>query len=255
MKCCAVLMYCAWLALPLTAFAHGTEGHDARPAQIGRPSAEQTTREAGDATAPAAPVQTPTAIAPKVAAPGEGEAQKSEAVGAERRVGGPLPQRAQAQLSIETVIRDLNFADFPTLHPMAVHVPVTFIPLALLFALLAVFSARRSFTGLAFGFTLGGVAGGVVAAFPLHPHTTGLSAAARETLHKHDFFAYATLWLGLLAALVGLACLWKPSLVRRLLLCLVLLLASLAVAVTAHYGGTLAYLHGIGVQGRYLNAH
>lgn len=210
-------MFCAWLMLPLAALAHGTERHDAEPAQSGSPSAAVNTRAERDAE--------------------------------------PQQQRPQLPLSIETVIRDLNFADFPTLHPMAVHVPVSFIPLALLFALFGVFSARRVFTGLAFGFALGGLAGGLVAAFPLHPHTTGLSTAARETLHKHDLFAYATLWLALLAALVGLICLWKPDGLRRLLLCLVLLVASVCVSITAHYGGTLAYVHGVGVQGRYLKAH
>lgn len=160
-----------------------------------------------------------------------------------------------AGLSLETLRRDLNFTDFPTLHPMAVHVPVTFIPLALLFALLSLFSQRRVFTRLAFGFTLGGLVGGWVAAFPLHPHTTGLSPAARETLAKHDLFAYGTLWLALLAALVGLVCLWRPGSLRRLLLCLALLAATLGVSITAHYGGTLAYVHGVGVQGRYLMQH
>lgn len=182
---------------------------------------------------PASPVQAPAPVAPKVAA----------------------PPPVEARLSIDTVMRDLNFADFPTLHPVAVHVPVSFIPLAFLFALIAMFSARRVFTGLAFGFALGGLAGGLIAAFPLHPHTTGLSAAARATLHKHDLFAYGTLSLALLAALVGLACLWKPGGIRRLLLCLVLLLASLSVSITAHYGGTLAYVHGVGVQGHHLIEH
>lgn len=208
------------LAPPSGALAHGTEKHDERPAQAAQPAAAE----------------------PALAAPVE-----------ERTL--PRGAAQAARLSLETLQQDLKFTDFPTLHPMAVHVPVTFIPLALLFALVGLFSLRRVYTGLAFGFTLGGLAGGFVAAFPLHPHTTGLPPAARVTLEKHDLFAYGTLWLALLAALVGLACLWKPGGLRRLLFCAVLLLATLSVSITAHYGGTLAYVHGIGVQGRYLMEH
>ncbi len=229
-------LLCGGLALPLVALAHGTEKHDARPAQAGAPVEERTL--------------------PTAATQGT---EKHDAKPAQ--AGAPVEERAlptaaaPALMSIETLIRDLDFAAFPTLHPMAVHVPVTFIPLALLFALIALFSQRRVFIGLAFGFTLGGLAGGLVAAFPLHPHTTGLSPAARETLAKHDLFAYATLWLALVAALVGLVCLWRPGALRRLLLCLVLVFATASVSITAHYGGTLAYVHGVGVQGRFLMEH
>lgn len=227
---------CGSLALPLVAIAHGAEKHDEKPAQAGAPVEERTL--------------------PTAAAPG---AEKHDDKPAQP--GAPVEERtlptaaAPAPMSIKTLIRDLDFAAFPTLHPMAVHVPVTFIPLALLFALIALFGQRRVFIGLAFGFTLGGLAGGLVAAFPLHPHTTGLSPAASETLAKHDLFAYGTLWLTLVAALVGLACLWRPGALRRLLLGLVLAFAAASVSITAHYGGTLAYVHGVGVQGRYLLEH
>jgi len=149
----------------------------------------------------------------------------------------------------------LSFAEFPTLHPLVVHVPVTFIPLAFGFALLGVFVAQRTFLWLAFAFATGGLGAGLVAAFPMHPHTSGLSAAARATLQKHDFFAYGTLWLALAAVLVGAVCLWKPGRLPKICLSLILLLSSMCVAITGHYGGTLAYVHGVGVQGRYLSSH
>lgn len=158
-------------------------------------------------------------------------------------------------LSIETLVRDLSFSEFPTLHPLMVHVPVTLIPLAFLFALISLFVVHGAFIWLAFAFTLGGLGGGLVAAFPMHPHTSGLSTAASATLQKHDFFAYGTLWLALVAVFVALVCLWKPTRLSKLFLVLVLLLAGGSVSITGHYGGTLAYVHGIGVQGQYLSSH
>ena len=160
-----------------------------------------------------------------------------------------------APLSLRDVVADLTLKDFPTLHPMVVHVPVTFIPLALLFSIISLFSARRQFIWLTLGFASAGLLGGLVAAFPLHPHATGLSAAARLTLHKHDLFAYATLWLALVSVMLAFISIWKPNAVVRVGLSAMLLLSATSVAITGHYGGTLAYVHGIGVQGQFLSNH
>jgi uncharacterized membrane protein len=152
-------------------------------------------------------------------------------------------------------IEDFTFDDFPTLHPMVVHVPVILIPVALLFGLMGIFFTHRHFVALAVAFALTGVLGGVVAAFPMHPHTRGLPEAALVTLQQHDFFAYSTLGITAFSVVVGAIALLKPNLITRGLLVATLLLASLSVSVTAHYGGTLTYVHGVGVNGNYLDPH
>lgn len=157
--------------------------------------------------------------------------------------------------SLSTVVRDLTLADFPTLHPLVVHVPVTFIPAALVFALLGLFFAQRAWTGLALAFALGGLGGAFLAAVPLHPHTTGLPVAAKMTLEKHEFFASATLALGLAAVLAAVVALWRPRRLPKIILSLLLLMASACVSIAGHYGGTLAYVHGVGVKGNYLSPH
>lgn len=158
-------------------------------------------------------------------------------------------------LSLDTVVRDLTLEGFPTLHPLVVHVPVTFIPAALVFAVLALFFSQRALTWLALAFALGGLAGAFLAAVPLHPHTTGLPAAAEATLEKHEFFAFATLAFGLAAVLAAVIVLWRPRRLPKIVLSLLLLLASACVAIAGHYGGTLAYVHGVGVKGNYLTSH
>ncbi len=152
-------------------------------------------------------------------------------------------------------IEDFTFDDFPTLHPMVVHVPVIMIPVALLFGLMGIFFTHRHFVALAVAFAFTGVLGGYVAAFPMHPHTRGLPEAARVTLQQHDFFAYSTLGITTFSVVVGAIALLKPNLLTRGLLAAILLLASLGVSVTAHYGGTLTYVHGVGVDGKYLDTH
>ncbi len=151
------------------------------------------------------------------------------------------------------VLDDMSHKDFPTLHPMVVHIPVILIPLALIFAIISIFSFNKLFFKLGVGFLLFGIIGGFIAAFPMHPHTINLDQNALNTLSKHDFFAYTTLWLGTISVLLGLVYFrlpWRPI---KLAYITILLFTVMSVSITGNYGGKLAYIHGIGVQGQYLN--
>lgn len=108
---------------------------------------------------------------------------------------------------------------------------------------------------LATGFALAGLVGGYIAAFPMHPHTHGLSEAAARTLQQHDFFAYSTLGVTAFSVVTGVTAMLKSNLLTRGLLALTLLIASVRVSLTAHYGGRLTYVHGVGVQGNFLDEH
>lgn len=235
-NCCRILMFICLLASGGAVLAHGADSHGEKP---DRPSQVPASETRGDANA-----QQGSTTAPVVdggsAEPGTVEGD-SKAISSGITVGG--------------IIDDLTWSEFPTLHPMIVHVPVTFIPLALLFSLISLFAVQRTFVWLAAGFIAAGLAGGFVAAFPMHPHTSGLTEAAKLTLQKHDFFAYSTLWLTLAALVVALVCSWKPLRLAKIGLSLMLLLSSLSVSLTGHYGGTLAYVHGVGSQGRFLSSH
>jgi uncharacterized membrane protein len=217
-------------------FAHGTESHEDKPQHVEQQRPVEKIPDAalrgGGAAAPAAQAGS--------TEPGAADGD-SEVIGSKMSVGG--------------IIDDLAWSQFPTLHPMIVHLPVTLIPLAFVFSVISLFVPQRVFIWLALAFAAAGLAGGFVAAFPMHPHTTGLSEAAKFTLEKHDFFAYATLWLTLVAVFVALFCLWKPNRLDKAGLSLILLLSSVSVAITGHYGGTLAYVHGVGVQGQFLSSH
>ena len=173
------------LALPVSAVPHGDKPHGSaapenQPAsaqQAPAPAIETDSASTGSADSPAPPAS--------AANPGE----TAEVI----------------SMSIGTVLADLTLSDFPTLHPMVVHIPVTFIPVALLFSVFSLFYRRRELIWLTLGFASAGLLGGLVAAFPLHPHTAGLSAAAQLTLQKHDFFAYTTIWLALASVALAAA--------------------------------------------------
>ncbi len=230
---CRALLFALLFGLASAVLAHGTESHGDEVAVDEQQAASQQPLNDDHAGA--------TTTAPGAASGPAG-----------RHVSGEAQRRTGSGITVGAILDDLTWSEFPTLHPMIVHAPVTLIPLALLISLISLFSARRILVWLSLGLTGAGLVAGYIAAFPAHPHTRGLSEAARLTLEKHDFFAYSTLWLTLAALAVALLCAWKPGPQARAGLCLMLLLASLSVALTGHYGGTLAYVHGIGAQGRFL---
>ena len=156
---------------------------------------------------------------------------------------------------IVKAIEDFELDDFPTLHPMVVHVPVIMIPVAFVFGLISIFFAYRYFVMLATAFAIVGLIGGYLAAFPMHPHTQGLSEAAIRTLQQHDFFAYSTLGVTAFSLVTGVIAMLKSNFLTRSLLAVALFIASMCVSITAHYGGTLTYVHGVGVQGNFLDEH
>lgn len=225
-KLIRVLVVLCLLATASTVLAHGTESHEDENEQSAQGVSPQGENDAGQ--------------------PGEETSTGS--------VSSEHEHAARSAINFGDIIDDLTWSEFPTLHPMVVHVPVTLIPIAFVLAFAGLFVGQRTFLWLALVFAAIGLAGGLIAAYPTHPHTHGLPAAAQATLEKHDFFAYTTLWLTLLSMLVALIGIWKPLRLSRITLALALLLASLSVALTGHYGGTLAYVHGIGSQGRFLSA-
>lgn len=233
-KYCCVLFCACLLVTSDGVLSHGTESHE-----------QETARTENSATTE----EWPDPEQPRIMS---GAADDS---GAATQGVADHARDVDKGITFGEVIDDLTWTEFPTLHPMIVHFPVTLIPLAFVFAIVGVFAMGRTYIWLAFAFSLLGLASGWAAAFPAHPHTTGLSAAASLTLEKHDFFAYTSLWITTLAVLMAAICLWKPGRLVRVSLALVLLLSSLSIAITGHYGGALAYVHGIGAQGRFLSPH
>ncbi len=72
-------------------------------------------------------------------------------------------------------VEDFTFEDFPTLHPIVVHVPVIMIPMAFLFGLMSILFTHRHFVMLATLFTLAGLLGGVcgrISNAPAYPWVT-----------------------------------------------------------------------------------
>lgn len=145
--------------------------------------------------------------------------------------------------------------DFPTYHPMVVHVPIILLLLAALLQLIVLVKPSSPLNWLTFLIAAGGTAGAYIAGTFVHPHTDGLSDAAQLALETHETYADYTIWLGLAGTILKGITLWRPSKWLDGMAALVLVGAGIAVGLAGHQGGALTYQYGIGPRGAYLEQH
>ena len=83
-----------------------------------------------------------------------------------------------------------------------------------------------------------------------------MSEAAKLVLEKHDLFADYTIWLsGLGLLLKGISLFFlKDKLWFEIVIALLLAGAAYSVSQAGHYGATLAHIHGVGVQGNFIES-
>lgn len=146
-------------------------------------------------------------------------------------------------------------ADYPTYHPVVVHVPIVLLILAALLQLVLLAKPSASLNWLTFLIALTGTAGAYVAGSLVHPHTGELSAAAQNALESHETYADYTLWLGLAGTVFKGVTLWRPLKWLDYLTTVVLIGAGVAVGLAGDQGGALTYKYGIGPRGAYLEQH
>ncbi|XAZ81918.1 DUF2231 domain-containing protein (plasmid) [Fibrella sp. ES10-3-2-2] len=146
-------------------------------------------------------------------------------------------------------------SDYPTYHPMVVHMPIVLLLLAALLQFVVLIRPSSPLSWLTFLIALGGTAGAYVAGTLVHPHTDGLSDAAQLALETHETYADYTVWLGLAGTLLKGMTLWRPLKWLEGITAIALVGAGIAVGLAGHQGGALTYLYGIGPRGAYLEQH
>lgn len=157
----------------------------------------------------------------------------------------------------ESEIVDATLDDFSNLHPLVVHFPIVLLLLALVTQVVSFFLWKKQLNWGTLLLLVGGFLGAYIASTFIHPHTTGLSDAAELVLEKHDLFADYTIWLsGLGLLLKGINMfLFKEKFWLEMIIALILAGAAFSVSKAGHYGATLAHIHGVGVQGKFIELH
>ena len=171
----------------------------------------------------------------------------------EENIESPEKVEITAQLEAKRSMgKWLGLDEFPTLHPMVVHLPVVLLPFAFLLLVIEFFSRSKSPQLPSIIATFAGTAGALMASYWLHPHVESISRDALEVLEAHDLFAYITTGLASGASMCLLIRYfrWKSPYRRwwsgsALIL---LFFSSLSVAATGHLGATLSHIHQVEIS-------
>ena len=165
------------------------------------------------------------------------------------------PEKVEIMTQLEekwSVGKWLGLDEFPTLHPMVVHLPVVLLPFAFLLLVIEIFSRSKSPQLPSIIATFGGTAGALMASYWLHPHVESISRDALEVLEAHDLFAYITTGLASGASMCLLLRYfrWKSPDRRWWTGSALILLffSSLSVAATGHLGATLSHVHQVEIS-------
>ena len=171
----------------------------------------------------------------------------------EENIEPPEKVEIMAQLEEKRIVgKWLGLDEFPTLHPMVVHLPVVLLPFAFLLLVIEIFSRSKSSQLPSMIATFGGTAGALMASYWLHPHVESISRDALEVLEAHDLFAYITTGLASGASMCLLLRYfrWKSPDRRWWTGSALILLffSSLSVAATGHLGATLSHVHQVEIS-------
>ncbi len=165
------------------------------------------------------------------------------------------PEKAEITAQLEgkrSMGKWLGLDEFPTLHPMVVHLPVVLLPFAFLLLVIEIFSRSKSPQLSSIIATFGGTAGALTASYLLHPHVESISRDALEVLEAHDLFAYITTGLASGASMCVLLRYFRWNSPDRRWwsgsALILLFFSSLSVAATGHLGATLSHVHHVEIS-------
>ena len=165
----------------------------------------------------------------------------------------PEKVEIMAQLEEKRIVgKWLGLDEFPTLHPMVVHLPVVLLPFAFLLLVIEFFSRFKSPQLPSIIATFGGTAGALMASYWLHPHVESISRDALEVLEAHDLFAYITTGFASGASMCLLLRYFRWNSPDRRWwtgsALILLFFSSLSVAATGHLGATLSHVHQVEIS-------
>ena len=149
---------------------------------------------------------------------------------------------------------DVDMSAFATYHPLIVHFPIVLLIILPFFQLVSFFKLKKEIGWAVVILTGAGLVSSYLASNSFHPHTVNLTPQANEILEKHDYYAYLTVWISLVALVAKLSSqfVFRLNKWSECLVLICLFLAAYSVTMAGHHGSQLTHIHGVGPQGKFL---
>lgn len=147
--------------------------------------------------------------------------------------------------------------EFPTLHPLVVHIPIIFLMIAAAMSIVSLFLFKRELTWTTYVVLLIGFVGAYASSYWYHAHTTSLPPVTQQLLEEHEKYADYTIWTSGIAFLLQSVNLFflKRKFMVNVIVTVLLIVSAVFVAIAGHHGAELVHKHGVGAKGHMLEQH
>lgn len=128
--------------------------------------------------------------------------------------------------------------EFPTLHPLVVHIPIIFLMMAAAMSIVSLFLFKRELTWTAYVVLLIGFVGAYASSNWFHAHTASLPHVTQQLLEEHENYADYTIWASGIALLVQSVNLifFKRKFLLNVIVTVLLIASAVLVAIAGHHG-------------------
>jgi uncharacterized membrane protein len=140
--------------------------------------------------------------------------------------------------------------EFPNLHPLIVHFPISLLVLGVLAQLAVLFSPENiQLKWLTFILLLGGCIGSLIA-IQTAVHISGdADEKAIPIFETHELFGKLTFWFSLLATIFRFITIkWFSKKWLEIIVTALIFTTAIFVTITGHHGAKLVYIYGVGPQ-------
>ncbi len=143
------------------------------------------------------------------------------------------------------------FKEFPNLHPLFVHFPISFLVGAVLAQLAVLFFPKNTqLKWFTFLLLLAGCLGALIAIYTAVHISGDADEKAILIFETHQLFGNLTFWFSLLAAILCFVTIkWFKKRWLEIIVTAVIITTSVFVTITGHHGAQMVHVYGVGPQG------
>ena len=188
---------------------------------------------------------------------GHDSAKHKKKADTSRTVAGDSAHHAHSDSAMVVMSNTAPLKEFPTLHPLIVHIPIVFLLMSAVMQVVSLFLFKKELAWTAWSILLIGFLGAYASSTWFHAHTTELSPETQHILEEHEAYAAYTQWMAGVALLIQSINLFflKRKMWLNSIVAILVIAAAVFVALAGHHGAELVHKHGIDAKGYRLEQH